>query len=350
MIPDAWIDFLKLNLFNSKNGFFEVNYLSNSPTTIFNSLLVYPAISNYLISNSLEIDNDFFEGVISFQEIEQELWLYDFKAHLKNNVLAKTLFIENEPSIYYYLTFSNFEYDFPFAETAKFSNKLISRCWVFLSPETKMDTYFYKGTTGHFYTVAFSQAWVKKNCFKDDNMTTDEIMRFFNNNICFLSWIRTSLEIENKSYEILNLLKTDRISDKNLLKDKITDFIKVFFETAVLEKRIENFIPLNNSDFLKVSLAESFILNNLSQPFLGINKIASLVNSSPTKLKMMFKSVFGFSILQYHKEKNIQLADQLLKKSDIQFKHISKIVGFMSASKFAAAYKKRFGYLPSANR
>ena len=43
----------------------------------------------------------------------------------------------------------------------------------------------------------------------------------------------------------------------------------------------------------------------MAAPFVGVEFIARAVNLSPTKLKMIFKNVFGFSMLQYHKEKNM---------------------------------------------
>ena len=64
----------------------------------------------------------------------------------------------------------------------------------------------------------------------------------------------------------------------------------------------------------------------------------------------IFKSVFGMSMLQYHKEKNLLLAEQLVKNSDVQIKNIAITTGFESASKFSASFKKRFGKLPSELR
>ncbi|MNR55027.1 Regulatory protein PchR [compost metagenome] len=83
---------------------------------------------------------------------------------------------------------------------------------------------------------------------------------------------------------------------------------------------------------------------------MGIDKIAFEVNTSPTKLKANFKTVFGFSMLQYHKEKNMLLAKQLLQNSEIEVQIIAIITGFESASKFSAAFKKRFNELPSVFR
>ena len=80
---------------------------------------------------------------------------------------------------------------------------------------------------------------------------------------------------------------------------------------------------------------------------MGIDFIARAVNLSPTKLKMIFKTFFGFSMLQYHKEKNMLLALQLIKNSTMQIRNIALVTGYESASNFTAAFKKRFGFLPS---
>jgi AraC-like DNA-binding protein len=123
-----------------------------------------------------------------------------------------------------------------------------------------------------------------------------------------------------------------------------------FFNHAFADKRIKNDVSFNNTDYAQVAAAEKMNLHNLTAPFLGVAKIATTVNLSPTKLKIIFKSVYGFSMLQYHKEKNMLLAMQLIKNSNIQIKNIAAIIGYRGASKFSATFKKRFGVLPTEIR
>jgi AraC-like DNA-binding protein len=88
-------------------------------------------------------------------------------------------------------------------------------------------------------------------------------------------------------------------------------------------------------------------LLNLNFTFIGVDTIAKEISMSPTKLKSNFKMIYGFSMLQYHKEKNLLLAKQLLENSDVLINHIFVLTGYESASKFTAAFKKRFKKLPS---
>jgi AraC-like DNA-binding protein len=126
--------------------------------------------------------------------------------------------------------------------------------------------------------------------------------------------------------------------------------ITEFFNNSFEDSRIADNISLSNLDYYNVAKAEKMILNNLQSTFLGIDQIAAEVNTSATKLKANFKTVFGFSMLQYHKEKNMLLAQQLLQNSEVEIQIIAVIAGYESASKFTAAFKKRFGKLPSVFR
>jgi AraC-like DNA-binding protein len=79
--------------------------------------------------------------------------------------------------------------------------------------------------------------------------------------------------------------------------------ITSFFKTTLQDTRIQKYKSLSNIDYSNVAKAEKIILHHLTSPFVGVENIALDVNMSPTKLKSIFKTVFGSSILQYHKEK-----------------------------------------------
>ncbi|OYU83530.1 MAG: hypothetical protein CFE24_11040 [Flavobacterium sp. BFFFF2] len=123
-----------------------------------------------------------------------------------------------------------------------------------------------------------------------------------------------------------------------------------FFSHTIQDNRLKEYISLGVADYSKAAKAERMILHHLNLPFIGITQIAKELYMAPTKLKIIFKSVFGLSMLQYHKEKNLLLAQQLVKNTEIKINLISLLVGYESASKFSSAFKKRFGYLPTSYR
>jgi len=166
----------------------------------------------------------------------------------------------------------------------------------------------------------------------------------------FINWLDIVPDAENLSKKIWTMLETKQEGtiDINFLQKTVLNIITDFVHATNKDRRIKNYPQLNNSDYAGIARAESIILENLMNPFVGVESISKCVNMCPTKLKAVFKTVFGFSMLQYHKEKNMLLAQQLIKNTTLQVKNIALLTGFESASKFTAAFKKRFNKLPSA--
>jgi AraC-like DNA-binding protein len=89
------------------------------------------------------------------------------------------------------------------------------------------------------------------------------------------------------------------------------------------------------------------LMNNLTEGFPGIELIARQVNMSESKLKTIFKGVYGQSMFQYFKEKQMILALQLLKNPEAQIKNIAASLSYESPGKFTVAFKKYHQILPS---
>jgi AraC-like DNA-binding protein len=245
------------------------------------------------------------------------------------------------------LSFSVFEYKFPVREDKEII--LLSTCWTFYKPDTEVATYFYKGTEGKFFNIAMNKDWVDKNIKSSKFCEKGVLENFFNNQKGFYTWLDIAPTAHLFSKKISKILEAEDGTKINIdaLQKKCKKLITEFFNNSFEDNRIPDNISLSNSDYFNVAKAEKIILHNLHSNFLGIEHIASEVNTSPTKLKANFKVVFGYSMLQYHKEKNIRLARQLLRNSDLEIQVIAAITGYESASKFTAAFKKRFGELPS---
>ena len=93
--------------------------------------------------------------------------------------------------------------------------------------------------------------------------------------------------------------------------------------------------------------AEKIILESLMNDFPGIEYIAQKVNMSPSKLKALFKDVYGKSIFQYYQEKQMDIAFNLLKNSSKTVTEVAEILGYENPSNFTKAFKKVYADLPS---
>ncbi|WP_166922366.1 helix-turn-helix transcriptional regulator [Flavobacterium poyangense] len=350
MIADNWPKHIQKYLFLLKDSFFEFPYLSNSPQMMLESIIKLPVTNHAASKQYIDLNTPLYKAIMRYRKIEEGFWILGTEMEVRENIVAKSTYDRNQPSDYYLLTFSVFKYKFPFKDSKEIT--LLSTCWTFSKPNTEVATYFYKGTNGNFFSFAISKEWAERNFTSKNFPQRKAIMKFLNGQKGSYTWLDIAPKAHDLGKTIRNILKMDREepSDCLMLKKESMKLMAEFFANSFEDNRILDNISLSNLDYYNVAKAEKMILHNLHLPFIGIEAIAKEVNTSPTKLKANFKAVFGFSMLQYHKEKNMLLAMQLMKKSNIHIQIIANVTGYDSAGRFASSFKKRFGKLPSEVR
>jgi AraC-like DNA-binding protein len=350
MTTNNWAKHIQKYLFLLKDGFFELPYLSNSPQLLLDSLIKLPTTNHNLSQQSIFSNTHFFKGIMRYREIEDGFWLLVTDINIKENIIAKAIYDKNQLMDYYILSFTVFEYKYPFKNSNNIT--LLSTCWTFYKPGTEVATYFYKGTKGKFFNLAINKEWADKNISSKKFHQKKTIENFLNSEKGYYTWLDIAPKAHGLAKKIAKILETESEDSFNtvVLKKHCVELITEFFDNSFEDNRILDNVSLSNLDYYNVAKAEKMILHNLHLPFLGIESIAAYVEISPTKLKSDFKTVFGFSMLQYHKEKNMLLAMQLIQNSDIPIQDIAAVTGHECGSKFAANFKKRFGQLPSEAR
>ena len=349
MAKTKWDKLLEKYLFLYKDGFFELPYLSNSAKIMTDSVIENPVARNKPLEQGIYSNNPFCKGIMYYREIEGNFTVLSSHINIKENIRAKAIYDENQASNYYILSFSVFEYEFPIKNNDGKNTKILSTCWTFYKPNTQVETYFYKKTKGKFYNFLFDKKWANKNIFIKNNENKIAFNNFLDSEIGFYTWLDIAPKAHDISKKMSRIMTNEKAGIFNIedLKTNAIELINYFFENVFYDNRILDNISLSNSDYAKISKAEKIILLHLNLPFIGVDAIAKEISMSPTKLKSNFKMIYGFSMLQYHKEKNLLLAKQLLENSDVLINHIFVLTGYESASKFTAAFKKRFGKLPS---
>jgi AraC-like DNA-binding protein len=342
MIIANWPKIVQKDLTN----FFEFPYLFNSPQLMLESIIKSPITKHILLKQSVCLNTTLCKAKIRYRKIEEGLWLFATEMDVSDNIMAKSVYDKNQSSDYYLLTFSVFEYKFTFKDLEDIT--LRSTCWTFSKPKTEVTTYFYKGTTGKFFSFAINKEWVNKNFSSEKFPQKQAVENFLNGKKGSYTW----LDIAPKAHDLMKKIdktleaKSDVLHDAVVFKKDCLKLIVEFFDNSFGDNRILDNVSLKNLDYYKIAKAEKMILDNLHLPFIGIEYIAKELKISPTKLKSNFKEVFGFSMLQYYKEKNLLRAIQLIQNSDIHIRNIAKVTGYTNASKFATNFKKRFGELP----
>lgn len=93
-----------------------------------------------------------------------------------------------------------------------------------------------------------------------------------------------------------------------------------------------------------------YLMDNLDSPLRPISEIAAELNTNTTLLKRGFKLIHGTTIAQFHRERRLEKARDLLLDSDTPLAAIADHCGYKSESHFSRAFKKHFGINPSKSR
>lgn len=347
-----WIKFIKENMNFYRDGFFELPYLSNSPQVIVKSIVNSPSVKHVEEEQAVYRNNPFSKGVMRYREIEEGFWVIVTNITFKKNVMLKAIYDEDFPIDYYTLTFSVFESEVKLQNTFEDKTPFSSKYWGFKRPGTEVGAYFYKGSECEFYLFAFSKEWAERNFSFETLPEDNQIKKFLNSDKGFITYqdiVPNAAELSKEISVILENNKQDLLS-KSLLKTQAFQLISTFFKNAFLDQRIGNYTLTETTDYRKIAKAEKLILDSIANPFLGVEYIAEKVGMSATKLKLTFKLVHGVSMMQFHKEKKLLLAMQMIQNTDMQIKNIALATGYKSSSKFTANFKNRFGRMPSEIR
>ena len=347
-----WASFLAENLFSDLDGSYELPYLSNSPQLMAQSSARLPVTDHNQDRQVISTDNPFFKGTMHYREAGEGLWVLATEITPKKDLVSRAIYDGTKEAGYYFLSFAVFEYHFPLPEEPGKAATLISTTCTFYKPRTEVATFFYPGSNGRFYNIAFTRNWVEQHLVFPTVAEKEKVLQFLNNETGFINWIDIVPDAENLSAAIWQRLNREEKAgnDRPWFAETLHHIIGHFFHAAFADNRLQNYSPLYNKDYAKLALVEKRMLDGLMKPFAGVEAMAKVAGMSPTKLKAVFKSVFGLSMLQYHKEKNLLFSRQLVQHSPMQIKTVAAIAAFKTVNKFSAAYKKRFGSLPSEDR
>jgi len=111
----------------------------------------------------------------------------------------------------------------------------------------------------------------------------------------------------------------------------------------------EAFSPLTAFDIERLERARRCLLERLASPP-SLSALARSVGLNEFKLKAGFRTLFGDSVFGYLRKERMSHARRLLADGRLSVLEVAARVGYANPSKFAAAFRKQFGFPPSAVR
>ncbi len=104
---------------------------------------------------------------------------------------------------------------------------------------------------------------------------------------------------------------------------------------------------IKHEDIYTVLRIEKLLVENFTDKPKSIEELSRKATMSSTKLKKIFKSIFGVPIYEYYQQKRMQQAGELLIKGTYSIKEVAKKVGYSNMGNFKTAFKKHMKQEPS---
>jgi len=259
----------------------------------------------------------------------------------------------------------------------------------------KKDLVFKRERNGAFYTLVFDVLEATDFIFKIDNDTLDDVgqrttalyltsflydieyVLYKNANLKGIrillpeKWMQKYLQLsanENVLEKYINLktagiwyrpvddelksLLDDVVSpgDTPLLfyQNKIMHIIESFFSWLYDEMKVlSTKSGISKTDIEAAQKIESIITDDITAIPPTIKELAREAAMSESKLKKIFKIVYGQPPYEYFQKHRMQKAMQLLLSGNYAIKDVGYTLGYANLSNFTLAFKKEFGKLPS---
>jgi AraC-like DNA-binding protein len=96
----------------------------------------------------------------------------------------------------------------------------------------------------------------------------------------------------------------------------------------------------------KIKEIHSFLIHSYSEHY-TIEMLSVRAGISPTSLKKCFRGIYGESIYAYMKQYRLQVAEKLLRETDLTIEEIAAEIGYNNPNKFTTAFGKKYGMSPS---
>ncbi len=156
------------------------------------------------------------------------------------------------------------------------------------------------------------------------------------------------LDVDYKKY-INDILDTDPGDPiyYTIIENRVMMLMERFLN-RIMEKMEEYDLPhLQTADVFKMMEVESELTKEHLSAVPTVEALSEKFGMSPTRLKKLFRDVYGYPIYEYFQRHRLEKARSLLLSGTYSVKEVGYEMGYRSLSNFAKAFRQMFDYLPS---
>ncbi len=108
-------------------------------------------------------------------------------------------------------------------------------------------------------------------------------------------------------------------------------------------------VHFSEAQIAVIKQIHAFLVEHFNEHY-TIDYLAERFEISPTVMKKCFRGVYGDSVYSYMKLYRLQVAERLLKESQLNVGEIAAQVGYLNPNKFTSAFCAEYGLPPTAYR
>jgi AraC-like DNA-binding protein len=306
-----------------------------------------PFMTHYLEGQCIKTNNLFLRDSFDYFEIKEGLWVTFYEYFFKENI---AFINENQIEVpgRYNLSFIKYLQNNNFENKLKLNgNRYFDINWSLFHPGQEVNANQFKNSNTLITCFSFEHSWLEKNQSLS-KLTVDNPLRLlFSYGFEHHPLIKNSvINAEDKVLTLYEDFKKIKEGHSNgyLFKSRCQTILAEFFDGLTNNLKQINYSQKNKDLMMKLI---SYLEDNLYQDFPGILILSIVLNSSPTRIKTLFKNWYGNTILQWYRGKQMELALKKLRKDKVLVKEIAYKMGFSNASKFSLSFKKYHGFNPS---
>jgi AraC-like DNA-binding protein len=193
--------------------------------------------------------------------------------------------------------------------------------------------------------IYFTAHWLEENT---GIKSTDEVFKkYFSLKTASLNFEILNLEYRSLMEDIFELDES-RPMHGVTLQNRVMLLLEKFLRSLYTKlNTTEKSVNISEATLKQIIKVESILVGNLFVQPPTIPQLSRIAMMSETKLKNVFKAVYGYNIYEYYQKNRMLKARQLLRSKKMSVKETGIALGFKNLSNFTIAYKKEFNALPS---
>lgn len=206
----------------------------------------------------------------------------------------------------------------------------------------EMDTIFYKDVPVKGLRIFLPTSWMRQYLHIPEN---DDILEQYIRLKTAGIW-QKPIDIDTRA--IVHELLSDQQHTLLSYQNRMLRLVEIFFNWLYNEMHQHpGTKPLARNDILAARKIESLLTTDITILPPTIREMSRQFAMSESKLKKVFKTVFGLPPYEYYQKHRMLKARQLLLSGNFSIKDVGYTLGYSNLSNFTLAFKKEFGKLPS---